>query len=227
MPFALKVVTPPASEPVSLEIAKSQLNLDPSFTADDDLVSAMISAARRDAENFTGRAFAMQQWLFCLDWFPAYRILDSAPSRSDYDSLGNYYFQSWRWNKSQSINIPRPPLVSIDSLQYVDQGSGQLTTLDPSQYQVDNISEPGRILPADSGYWPVAATVVNAVQIRFTAGYDTVPPTAIQAILLTVGAWYANREDFLLGVAGATTLPMGAQRLLSMERTEIFGYSGR
>ncbi|MDW5417740.1 head-tail connector protein [Iodobacter sp. CM08] len=53
-------LTPPASEPVSLAVMKAYLRVD---IADDDvLISALISAARRFAENHTGRIIAQRDF---------------------------------------------------------------------------------------------------------------------------------------------------------------------
>ena len=227
MPFSLKRLTDQISEPVSLADMKAHLTIDGGFTADDDLLTAMISSARQEAEDYLGRSLAQQQWLFAIDGFPCFRLLDSAPSRSDYDALGNYTFAGLRSaNQSQTITLPRPPLVSVDSVQYVDLVTTTLTTLDPSAYQVDEISQPARILPAIGSTWPQAAPVANAVQITFSAGLATIPPNTAMAIKLRVAAYYTNREEFL---TGAPQQGEGLfERLLgSQGRTHIFGYVGR
>lgn len=237
--FALQRIGATGAEPVSLADMKAHLSVDASNTADDTLISAMISAARSDAEDLTGKAYATQQWLLAIDWFPTYRVNESAPSRSDFDALGNYNFSSWRWNHSQTIMLPRSPLLSVDSIQYVDL-SGTLQTLDPSTYQADLISEPGRVLPAMGAYWPMVSPVANVVQIKFTAGYVSnqtgqgqtvtqnvrpIPPKVIMAIKIRAAAYYANREEFLAGIA--TAAPDWFERILSSEQTDIFGYVGR
>ena len=226
MPFSLKRLTATVTEPVSLSDMKAHLTVDPDFTADDDLINALVSAARQDAEDYLGRSLAVQQWLFAIDGFPRFRLFDSAPSRSDYDALGNYTFAGLRSaNQSQTITLPRPPLVSIDSLQYVDLATTTLTTLDPTAYQVDEISEPARILPALGSTWPQAAAVANAVQITFTAGLATIPPNTALAIKLRAAAYYSNREEFLSGAQQASD-GLFERMLGSQGRTNIFGYVG-
>ena len=213
MAFSLKQLSLPAAEPIALADMKAHLSVDPGFTDDDLLIAGMISAARQDAENYLGQALVLSQWLFALDCFPAYRIMDAAPSRSDFDALGNYNFDGWRWLSSQTIALPRSPLVSVDSLQYVDLSTGVLTTLNPSLYQVDTISEPGRVLPSVGGYWPATAAAANAVQIKFTAGrlrsvLDTFTvPAAPYAVTLSQGA---NFYSLLSIVDSGTGQPVSA-----------------
>ncbi len=171
MAFPLKLITPPSSEPISVADMKTQLQVDSTFTDDDALIADMISSAREEIEAITGRAIMPQQWLLATDWWPVYRWWDYAPSRSDYDALGNYNFMGWRWNQSQTISIPRPPLISINSVTYVPQAGGAAQAIDLTTIQIDAISEPGRILPAVGSYWPIASPQANSVQITFTAGY--------------------------------------------------------
>lgn len=65
--MALKLITPPASEPVSLVEAKAHLRV---VGADDDaLITSLISAARQSAESMTGRALMPQTWELALDEF--------------------------------------------------------------------------------------------------------------------------------------------------------------
>jgi uncharacterized phiE125 gp8 family phage protein len=55
-----KLITPPASEPVTLAEAKSHLRVD--LNDDDTLINALITAARQMAEEYTRRAFITQTW---------------------------------------------------------------------------------------------------------------------------------------------------------------------
>lgn len=51
------VITPPASEPVSLEQARKHCRIDSDITEHDWLLTLLISMAREQAEHETGRAF--------------------------------------------------------------------------------------------------------------------------------------------------------------------------
>lgn len=76
--MSFKVVTPVATEPVTLAEAKLHLRVD---AADEDtLITGLITAAREFAEHYTGRALAPQTLEMALDKFPADGIdLDMPP----------------------------------------------------------------------------------------------------------------------------------------------------
>lgn len=61
----LRLVTPPAVEPVTLEEAKQHLKID--GNEDDSLINALITAARQRAEEYTRRAFITQTWEVAVD----------------------------------------------------------------------------------------------------------------------------------------------------------------
>ena len=157
-------------EPVTLAELKAHLTIDPAFTADDAVLTDMLAGARQAAEDLLGKTLAPRRWLFARDSFPVFRHLDQAPARTDYDALGNYHFAGLRWNDSQTMVLPRPPLLSVDTLRYADLDAAW-QVLDPVAYQVDTISQPGRVLPANGAYWPATAPAANAVQVEFTAGF--------------------------------------------------------
>lgn len=63
-----------------------------------------------------------------------------------------------------------PPLSSVTSITYTDINS-VTQTLAASQYVVDSVSRPARIEPAYGVVWPSTLEQMNAVKIRFVAGY--------------------------------------------------------
>lgn len=164
----------------------------------DALIDAYIGAATNHAQRFLGRALVEQTWELTLDEFP-----------------------------DNELKIPLPPLIAVVSVKY-DDGAGDEQTLDPASYTVDAVSEPGWILPASAGAWPSVYEGINAVRVRFRAGYydDTSPSANVApddiraAILLTIGTLYANRETVVIGQT-ATLLPWGAEQLLRFHRIEL------
>lgn len=196
------LVTPPTDEPLTVNEAKRRLRVD--IADDDDLIGDMISAAREDAEKITRRQIMPATYKAVLDRFPA-------PSLET--SSANWYGPAWgtgpgpltmsrpEGRSGLEILLPRPPLVQVQSIKYIDQDGNQ-QTLAPSEYIVDSASEPARIVPAFGKAWPTTQNRINAVEIVFDAGYADAAhvPARIKSWIATrVGAMYENREEIAVG----------------------------
>lgn len=57
-----KLITPPATTPVTLSEAKSHLRIEAAFTSDDDYVTTLISVATAYAESYCNRRLITQTW---------------------------------------------------------------------------------------------------------------------------------------------------------------------
>jgi hypothetical protein len=219
------IVVQPDGEPIDATTAKAHLRI---IDADEDTeVLALISAAREAAETICRRALITQQWKLTLDEFPK-------PSMNV--SSANWYGPQWGINPGPlsaarvegrtgyEIFLPNPPLQTVNSVTYYDD-SGVLTTLDPSQYLVDTVSEPGRLVPAPNTTWPSTQTRANAVQVLFTCGYGdaTAVPSGLKSwMLLRIGAMYENREEMVVDKrVVAVELPF-VDRLLDRYRVVTF-----
>lgn len=180
--YALTQVAPPAHPPLERDKAKVHLNVDTDDQDEDALIDVLIQAARHQAEVFTGRSLITQTWEMRLDTFPAWEI-----------------------------EAPRPPLLSVEGIVYVD-ALGKGKTLPATAYRVDGKSAPARITPVYGETWPAAQPVTGAVVVTFKAGYgdapDDVPEDIRQAMLLMVGRWYRYREDLV--DAPVARVPSGA-----------------
>lgn len=192
----LKLITGPSVEPVTVEEMLPYATLD----NDDDasILSMLIQAARRQAENLTRRAFITQTWDLYLDQFP-----------------------SWE------IRIPNPVLQSITSISYVDT-AGDTQVLAADQYTIDLASEPARVTPAYGLLWPSSRSQINAVTIRFVAGYGgsaSVPEGIRQWIYMRVATAMRNREEYRMdyGLALAQLPPSSIDGLLDPFRIDYFG----
>jgi uncharacterized phiE125 gp8 family phage protein len=189
--MTLRLITPPTVEPVSLETVKQHLRID--TTAEDGLLDLYIAAARERAEGLSRRALIQQTLEAVYDEWPH----------------NNYV-----------LAVPRPPLLSVTSIKYYDDENVEHTWTD---YIVDTRSEPGKIifnsLPGDS------LLESGGVVVRFVAGYGDapaeVPGTIRQAILMTVGHWYENRETTISGTIIAE-VPDGPKEALMNERPGWF-----
>lgn len=170
--MGLTLIDPPAEEPVSLAEAKAHCRVDADVTDDDVLITALIVAARRRAEQITARALVTQRWRLSLNRFPA-----------------------------DSLDLPLPPLVSVQSITYLDQ-AGARQPFDASDFDVITDELVGRVVPAWGKSWPACRVVAGSVLIEFTAGYGAataVPQDIKHWVLLTVGTLYAQREALVTG----------------------------
>lgn len=85
-----------------------------------------------------------------------------------------------------ATELPYPPLQSITSITYLDS-SAVSQVLASDQYTVDTKSLVGKVVPAYGVTWPVTYEQVNAIAIRYVAGYGSSPsdvPEPIKAAIL-------------------------------------------
>ncbi len=179
--YPRKILIKPILEPITVDLAKKHCRVD---ISDDDTFfgKTLIPAARKRAEKDLYRGLITQTWQMFLDCFPL-----SCPT----------------------IEIPLPPLQSIESVKYIDT-DGDEQTLDTSLYQVDAKSEPARLAPAAGETWPsTKSQTLNAVTIEFKIGYGDVAADVdavgdvdedlILGMLQLIGHWYEHREDIVTG----------------------------
>lgn len=186
--MTLKPITAPQAEPLRLGMVKKHRVI---MTDDDDaLLTLYIESARRYAENYTERAFIVQQWELHLSEF------------------------------SDRIDIPLPPLQSVDSVAYLDE-NGDRQILATSVYQTVSDNNSAYICLAHDQSWPAVRAEPGSVIVTFTAGYgekpEDVPANIRTAMLLMVGHQYENREAIVIGTI-SSVLPLGVEYHLDQEK---------
>ncbi len=185
-----KVIAGPAQEPLTLEEAKRFLRI--TTDAEDDVVAALIAAARKRIERGTELALITQTVEVKLDGF---------------------------WG-SCAIELPMPPLQAVVSVQYLDS-TGALQTLPADTYKVSTHRRPGRVWLASGKSWPTTKDEREAVTITFKAGFGDdpvdVPPNLIHAMRMLCAHYDRNREAVLAGEA-PQIVPEGVETLISGER---------
>lgn len=94
---------------------------------------------------------------------------------------------------SDALELRMPPIIGVESVRYIDP-AGQWQEIDPADYLVDTVSEPGYVVPAPGRCWPATQDRINAVEVVYTAGYagSNIPAPVQQWILLAVGDMYQN-----------------------------------
>lgn len=199
--LSLRLLTPPAAEPVTLTQAKNQCRV--TISTDDELISAYITAARELCERWTHRAFFNQTWRLTLDHFPLYPWWQGTSRITDRHDWW-YYSSVWR---GYMIQVPRPRLVSVTSIKYMDVTLTR-RILDPDSYIIDGSSEPGRIVPAPGCFWPYTQVYQpGSVQIDFVAGSygdGTQTGEVLAAAINAPGSGYAVGNTLTITQAGAS-----------------------
>lgn len=188
----LNCTTAPTSEPVTW----AELQAHARIVGNDDQTygESLITAARQYAEQYTGLALMPQTWTLKLDNF----------------------WSDGHVMRGAVITAPRPPLVSVTSITYVDT-NGTTQTLSASAYTVNTAAFPGRIYEAYGYTWPSVRDVEDAVTVVYVAGYANaaaVPKSIKQAILILANHWYANREP--VANVSMNAVPMSVESLLGM-----------
>ncbi len=97
----------------------------------------------------------------------------------------------------EAFTLYMPPVASVQSVIYWSEAGEQLT-LDPADYVLDAVSEPGFLVPAPNKAWPATDGRINAVVVNYTAGYGatatSVPAPIRHWMLLAIGDLFAQRE---------------------------------
>jgi len=185
-----QVVTPASTYPVSLIEAKLHLKVD--ITTDDALITNLIVAATQVSEEYTNRFF-----------------IDTVVNQTSTSFNGlNELFKS--------------KVRSVTHVKYYDSDNAQQTWAN-TNYVVNNEFEPCQINLVVDGTLPSIAQRVDAVECRYTVGYGAasdVPDVIKQAILLTLGNWYANRQSVVIGRI-STELPQSAKWLLDTYKVQV------
>jgi uncharacterized phiE125 gp8 family phage protein len=215
--MGIRIITPPEVEPVTLADLRAHLGIEP-YELDssgngthphDAMIMAMLGAAREHAEQFTGRSVALKTYELALDAFPA----------------------------DGDIELPHPPVVSVESVVYVttdSAGDYVEETIDSADYSLDrHQADAGAawLSPAAGASWPAASELINAVKIRYRAGYQVPEPDSSAedaealpfalraAMLVVVGYLYEHRGD--LQGKGPNEMPFAAEALLRPLRVRL------
>ncbi|MBU4529713.1 MAG: head-tail connector protein [Hoeflea sp.] len=161
--------------------------------ADEDAgIEKKITAAREYAERYLGFPFISTEFELVLDTFPR-----------------------------GPLKLPAGRLQSVTSVKYVAPDTGLEVTLTAgTDYEVDTYSVPGWIAPAASG-WPTPKATINAVRVRYVAGYGAtaadVPAAIREAILQIASSYFENRES--VSDVSMMSVPHGAESTLDNFRS--------
>ena len=171
-----------ATEPVTLTEVKIHLGLATTtagaaaYTNQDDLLGRLITTARTQAEQETGRAFMTQTKTRYLNAWPDENI----------------------------IKLPYPTLQSAVVTYRLTDDDDYDETL--STVDTDITSEPGRLVLQPNESWPSGTLYPDRpIKIVYVCGYgdsvDDVPENIKAAIFLKLSDLYENRGEVVIGVS--------------------------
>lgn len=174
--MSLSLVTGPTGEPVTLTEVKAQLRLD--VAEDDGFLAGCVLAAREWVEGQTKRVLMRSTWDYSID-------------------------EGWPFRRGMyRIDLPVNPVISVDSISYVDD-TGATQTLSSSLYTAVCREDGSYVTVAYNKSLPTIRNVPDAITVRFTAGYvddsvspqvNAVPWPLHRAICMLAGHFYENRE---------------------------------
>jgi len=188
-----KLITGPATEPLTLAEAKLYLRVD--SDSEDDLITALIKAARLQVENKTYRMLISQTWDLILD-------------KSD---IGE-----------GELLIYKQPITAISSVKYYDINNTE-QTLSSTAYQTEVNSNPAKvnIISMPSIYNRLGAVTIRFVAGYANAG--AVPQDIKQAMYFLIGHMYENRQMAVTGTI-AQDIPFTVEYLLEPYRGLVYGF---
>ena len=192
-----RVVTTTAAvaEPVSLDRVKRSLGLD-NVRDFDTTLQELIKSATNAVSNDLGRALTTTVYTLHLDRWPG-----------------------------REIQLPYPPLISVDSVKYYGDTTETLDTFSSGSYTVSTGGDPGVLWLNEDEDWPDLMDRPSPIEIQFQAGYgadtDDVP-AAIQAAVTMTAAYFFDQPLPVITGTIATELPLGVSRLIDSERFQRY-----
>lgn len=164
-------------------------------TTGDPLLTMLITVARQHAEQELKRYLITQ-------------------------TLDAYFHEFPDADDDEDLRFNLPPLQSVTSITYIDI-DGVEQTLASSQYLVDAKSRPARIEPAYGVVWPSSREQMNAVKIRFVAGYGSasdVPACIKNWMLVRIKTLWDQRDQLVKQLGMPTFEQSFVDSLLDPER---------
>jgi len=182
----LTITTAPQNEPLDAAETISYLRIDSGV--DTTLIDNLIQAARFWVEDYTNRTLLTTVFTLSLD---AIGEVDT-PLKEGFHTG---YSDTPRVNY---IELPRSPVQSVTSIiSYADDNTA--TTLAASNYFVDTVRVPARVVLRDGGTWPTDLRNANGIEVLYTAGYgdarSSIPEPIRVAMLEYIAHLYEHRGD--------------------------------
>lgn len=198
--YLIEIISNGLDELITVEDVERQIRF--SLANQSEHIVQLIQAVRENGETITNRALKPSQRVLTLNEFPGGRGL---------------------------IEIPNPPLRSIESIVYLDS-DGVEQTLDPALYKIfykNNVKpeQPSYVAPIYGTSWPTALYDVDSITINYTCGYGLVltetielPKAIKQWMLINIANLFDHPETIIVDNANRLSLieiPSIANNLIS------------
>lgn len=139
---------------------------------DDSTIQFLIEVATAQAEDITSRQLMSAVYELSMDILP------------------------------ERFELKKPPLISVDKIEYIPDGLESYVLLDPSLYIVDDTVEPAVVIKHRDASYPAISWMPNSVRVTFTAGYEnaaSVPKPIKQWMLIRIATLFEHREEIVIG----------------------------
>lgn len=208
----IRLISPPANEPIGLTAAKVALRVDVDITDDDGYIGGdpstgqvgLIASARAYLEQAYDIKIVQQSWEMALSQFP----------------------------RGDRIRLPFGPVQSILYMTFQDTGYNvqELTVSNPVTGPGQVLSRLSRkpaelVLPFGQIWPPTVLQTADAIRIGIVYGWVTgqspellpMPPNLIQAMYMLMDHWYENRSATAVGALNLSTeVSLGVDQLMSV-----------
>lgn len=157
---------------------------------EDGLLQALITAVTEQVELSTGRQLITAQYEFTTKYTTGF------------------------------IRLPKPPLQSVDKVEYLDPTTLEYVELDDEFYRVSGGTDPAFLVLVNA---PTMTDREDAIKITFTCGYgyaEDVPETLKTTMKLMISEFYKNREA--TSERPVNELPFGVTNLINLHRVWEF-----
>jgi uncharacterized phiE125 gp8 family phage protein len=178
-------------------------------SSDDDTVVALIERAVHNwAKEYTNRTLTTVTYQLFID-----SIYDV-----DIPLQEGMYVGIDRNISTKNILLPKSPVTSVTHIKSYDDAD-TATTFASSNYYLDNVSVPAKIVLRKGKSYPTSLRVANGLEIQYVAGYGatTAIPYDIKSACLEYSAYlFEHRGDLLDGKR--VLAPTSATQLLQAYR---------
>jgi len=197
---ALRVLTPPSTEPVEVALARQHCRIDQDY--DDNLLEMYITVARLAVEQWLNRALFTQKLQLNVTWAPPPTATPLVPQSLIVFPL------NWPPLVKKPIELPLAPTQSVDQIMW---GSvDDMTLADPDDSTPNLLVEPAYVAVKPQ---LLPRIPQQSMSINYTSGYDDsdaskIPMPILLAILQLVAFYYEQRGDV------SADMPDSVKRLL-------------